>query len=199
MKSNRQLLPIICSLAFVPLQGIAAKPSDSNRTPGQDSDYAAGELHDAWMEGKLETAFLLNRHLNNFTIDVEVDDQTALLEGTVPSAIDRDLAEQISMDTDGINTVRNHLQIDREMDGNGMETERSFGDRVSDATLTAEVKLKLLANSDTEGLSINVETVDDVVTLEGDVSSNAQKRLSGQIANEVEGVTSVNNRLIVRN
>lgn len=199
MKSNRKLLPIICSFAFIPLTGMAAEPSHTNSTSGHNSEYAEGDLHDAWMEGKLETAFLLNRHLNNFTIDVEVNDQTAILEGTVSSAIDRDLAEQISMNTDGIEMVRNNLQIDREIDIDEPGAERSFGDRVSDATLTAEVKVKLLANNDTEGLSINVDTVDNVVTLKGDVSSNAEKELSGRIASEVEGVMSVNNQLMIRN
>ncbi len=201
MKSKQLFLPILCSIAIVPFGAYATQPAHPDSTSVHNNDYEAedGELREAWMEGKLESAFLLNRQLNNFTIDAEVDRNTAILEGSVSSDVDRELAEQISLNVDGIENIRNNLRVDRDIEMNDSEQERNFGDRISDATLTAEVKLKLLANDDTEGLSINVDTVDNEVTLEGDVSSNAEKELSAQIAREVDGVTNVNNRLIVRN
>lgn len=199
MKSRQLFLPIVCSIAISPLAVFAAEPTHSNSPVGQQDNYEEGEIRDAWMEGKLETAFLLNRQLNNFTIDVEVNGSTAMLEGTVSSEIDRDLAEQVTLNIDGIESVRNNLQVDRELDFDDPDGERDLGSRLSDATLTAEVKIKLLANNETEGLSINVDTVNNVVTLRGDVSSNSVKERSAEVAREVEGVTRVDNQLVVRN
>ena len=74
---------------------------------------------------------------------------------------------------------------------------RDFSDKVEDATLTAEVKTKLLANSETDGLAIDVDTEARIVTLTGNVKSAEEKALAGEITNNVDGVSKVNNKLIV--
>lgn len=68
---------------------------------------------------------------------------------------------------------------------------------VSDATTTATVKTKLLSNSDTSGLSINVDTRDEVVTLEGEVETEEERALAGEIARNTGDVRSVTNNLVV--
>ncbi len=57
-----------------------------------------------------------------------------------------------------------------------------------DATTTAEIKTRLLANSNTHGLQINVDTKADVVTLTGKVASTEEAALAEQIASNVESV-----------
>ncbi|ODN66645.1 hypothetical protein A9E74_01595 [Methylophaga muralis] len=42
-----------------------------------------GEAKDAWLDGKLETALLLNTQLNNFNIDTDIDNGVAVLSGQV--------------------------------------------------------------------------------------------------------------------
>ena len=54
--------------------------------------------------------------------------------------------------------------------------------RLGDASLTATVKSKLLADPDTSGLRIDVDTKDKVVTLTGKVKSQAEKGEAVQIA-----------------
>jgi len=49
------------------------------------------------------------------------------------------------------------------------DTGRSFLRKVEDANLTAKVKSQLLWNSNTGGLAINVDTLDGVVSLSGNV------------------------------
>ena len=59
---------------------------------------AAGECpegraaNDKWLETQLETAYLFNPHLNNFAIDIDVNEGDVMLSGAVRSDIDRDLA-----------------------------------------------------------------------------------------------------------
>tara|TARA_R110001599_G_scaffold353231_1_gene591126 strand:+ start:212541 stop:213155 length:615 start_codon:yes stop_codon:yes gene_type:complete len=155
---------------------------------------------DAWREGKLDTIYLFNRHLNNFTIDPEVRGNTVVLTGKVESDVDKELAEQLAKGIDGITEVTNRLLVvpSEEARANAAAGDRDFSDKVEDATLTAEVKTKLLANGQTDGLKIHVDTVARNVTLTGTVDSSAEKDLAGEITKQVDGVADVDNQLEVK-
>ncbi|MCR6663300.1 MAG: BON domain-containing protein [Luteimonas sp.] len=62
---------------------------------------------------------------------------------------------------------------------------------VDDTWITTKVKSSLLADSDVSGLDINVETVNGVVTLSGQVDQQAQIEHATNIARGIEGVTDV--------
>jgi hyperosmotically inducible protein len=66
-----------------------------------------------------------------------------------------------------------------------------------DAWLTAKVKLALLTAKDVPALSIDVDTVNDVVTLSGKVAEEGEKTRAGDVAKGVEGVKNVKNILQV--
>ena len=63
---------------------------------------------------------------------------------------------------------------------------------VDDTWITTKVKASLLADEDVAGLQIDVETVNGVVTLSGDVASQAQIDEAKRITADIEGVTDVN-------
>lgn len=63
---------------------------------------------------------------------------------------------------------------------------------VGDTWITTKVKTSLLADEDVAGLQVDVETVNGVVTLSGDVDSQAQIDEAKRIAAGIEGVTEVN-------
>ena len=65
---------------------------------------------------------------------------------------------------------------------------------VGDTWITTKVKASLLADEDVAGLEIDVETVNGVVTLKGNVESEAQVEEAKRIASNIEGVTDVNTR-----
>jgi osmotically-inducible protein OsmY len=158
-----------------------------------------GEARDAWITGKIETIYLLNAHLDGFTIDTDVRNGAVHLTGKVESSIDRDLAAELARGVDGVTSVQNDLVIDAKGARTAMKGgERSFSGRVADATTTAEVKSKLLANSNTHGMKIDVDTRGDVVTLTGTVASAEEKQLAEQLARNTRDVKGVNNRLAVR-
>lgn len=75
--------------------------------------------------------------------------------------------------------------------------ERSAGQVMDDASITASVKTKLLADKRTEGFDINVDTAKGVVTLTGGADSQAAKAAAGELAGAVEGVVRVDNELVV--
>lgn len=174
---------------------------------GNDRYSADDKLEDAWLDGKIETALLVNRHLNNFKIDTEVKNNVAYLSGTVDTEIDRSLAAEITAGIEGVTKVDNDIIVkqspvtttDKMHVGHEHEPEktRTFGQWYDDATTTASIKTELLANSDTSGLDVNVDTAYGVVTLNGVVESAAERQLIEQIAETTPGVRDVDNEIEV--
>ena len=149
-------------------------------------------------EGKIETALLFNENLNSFTIDVEVTDSKAMLRGNVSNGVEKELAEEIALSVAGIEEVDNLLLISEDAKA---EEEKKEGDSflaaVEDATITAKVKMKLLANEFVDGVDINVDTNENVVTLDGEVKTEAEKDLAEQLVKNMDSVRSVENLLKV--
>ena len=72
------------------------------------------------------------------------------------------------------------------------------GDKIDDAALTTKVKTALMAEPGLRSLEINVDTRDNVVTLNGTVDSQEKKQRAMQVAQGVEGVKSVSDNLVVK-
>lgn len=66
---------------------------------------------------------------------------------------------------------------------------------VEDTTVTAKVKAALLASDGIQATDISVETQQGVVILTGKVADASQAQRAVEIAQSVEGVRSVDNRL----
>ena len=161
-----------------------------------------GTVKDGWLTGKIETVYTLNRHLNAFAINTDVENGIVHLTGMVESDIDRDLAGQIAEGIDGVVEVQNDLKVEQTArqanDARASKDgKRSFGTWVDDATTTAAVKSKLVGNSNTKGLQIDVDTWGDVVTLSGEVGSAEEKQLAEEIARNTGDVEDVLNQLVV--
>lgn len=76
-------------------------------------------------------------------------------------------------------------------------SQKSAGQVVDDAVITSKVKAALLADPEISGLKINVDTAKGKVTLKGEVKSITLWRKAEKIASGVEGVKSVDNRLVI--
>ncbi len=74
--------------------------------------------------------------------------------------------------------------------------ERTGGEVVDDASITAKVKSALLAEKDVNSFDIKVETFNGTVQLSGFVNSQWQIDKAGQVARSVNGVQNVKNDLI---
>jgi len=71
------------------------------------------------------------------------------------------------------------------------------GDAAADAATTAAVKTKLLGDTKVGGLSIDVDTKDNVVTLTGKVRSAAEKTEAIRLARTTTGVKNVVDKLVI--
>ncbi|MBP7622543.1 MAG: BON domain-containing protein [Xanthomonadales bacterium] len=77
------------------------------------------------------------------------------------------------------------------------EPDRSLGETIDDASITAAVKTELLADKRTEGFDINVDTRNGNVTLRGGADTLADKLAATELARKVKGVRSVDNDIVI--
>jgi len=83
---------------------------------------------------------------------------------------------------------------------NSVPTSESSGVKrtVTDAGITTKLKAKLLADEMTSGMQIHVDTQHGTVNLTGEAKSPAEKARAEELAMATDGVTKVNNGLVVR-
>lgn len=186
----QQLKTLTLAIATVSLLGLT--PLAVHAAEGDLSS----QLSEARQEGSIWTAFALNRHLNPFTIDVDVENGTARISGSVESEVERDLAEQIALGIEGVKEVDNQLKVDPQVAPRSGD-KPSLAQRIDDVTLAATVKSKLLWNSNTEGLDIQVRAENGVVTLRGQAQTPAAKELAERLAANTDGVREVHNLLSI--
>ncbi len=81
----------------------------------------------------------------------------------------------------------------------GCSHDTTMGQKVDDTVITTKVKSALLGDPDVKGMAIDVETVGGNVQLSGFVDSESQRARAVDLANRVEGVSRVTNKLTVKN
>ncbi|WP_049629620.1 BON domain-containing protein [Cellvibrio sp. pealriver] len=170
---------------------------DSKQT-WKDSKAA---FKDGWIESKLETALILNPHLSASKIDIQVDKDRATLDGEVHSNIEKELAENIALGVEGIDSVTNNINVVETSNKTAKSPTpkgRSFAQYVADVSTTAAIKTELLASENIKGLSIDVDTLNDKVTLSGQVRTLEEKALAQAIAAKHDNVKGVVNNLQVK-
>ncbi len=79
----------------------------------------------------------------------------------------------------------------------GATDERTLGHMVDDSMITGRVKARLLSDEFSSGLKIDVDTLEQVVTLTGVVRTAGERRIAGDIALATPGVRRVENLLTV--
>jgi len=77
-------------------------------------------------------------------------------------------------------------------------TGKSAGENIDDATITASVKAKLVADKPANLTRVDVDTNNATVYLNGVVESAEQKDRAEQLARQAKGVKSVVNNLQVK-
>ena len=73
----------------------------------------------------------------------------------------------------------------------------TIGSGANDSWLWFKTRAALMTTSDLRESTVNVDVVNDVVTLKGTVATAAQKTKAEQVAKDIDGVKSVKNELKV--
>jgi osmotically-inducible protein OsmY len=173
----------------------ARQTGDRDLSPTSPSDERAP----GWMTTKIQAQFFVNPEIKPWNIDVTTNSAGVVtLRGEVEDAADRDEALRIARETDGVTRVEDQLRVKGEPPPGAAATAgRDMSDDAADAWVTAKVQAKFFVDPDVKGLDLDVNTVNSVVTLQGNVASEAERRKAVAIARSTDGVQSVTDQLTI--
>jgi osmotically-inducible protein OsmY len=130
-------------------------------------------------------------------LNVDTVNHVVTLTGTVNSTAEETRALQLAKATTGVTNVVDEIQIVPGAVPTTGNVEPSGQPLTNDAGLTTAVKAALLADTGVSGLAIDVDTNNNVVTLTGSVSTQAEKSRAIDLARQTGGVSEVIDHLTV--
>lgn len=151
------------------------------------------ENSDGWISMQVKYLLLYNRHVSGINTQVFVTDGIVTLRGEAESQAQKDLAGEYAKDIKGVKDVKNEMTIAKIPS----EPKQTMGEKIDDASITAQVKMALLSHHSTSAFKTGVETNNGVVTLSGKASSGAGKDMVSKVANDVNGVINVINNMTI--
>ena len=154
---------------------------------------APAEHSDTWIGLKVKTALLFHRNVSATKTDVNVTDGIVSLSGKASSMAQKELTTEYARDVEGVKDVKNQMTVAK----NPAKPDETVGEKIDDASVTAQVKASLLSHRSTSALKTKVETTDGVVTLSGIAKNAAEKSLVTKLASDVNGVSSVVNNMTI--
>jgi len=146
---------------------------------------------DAWLTTKVKTILLFHRNVSAMT-EVTTKDGIVTLRGEAASMAQKDLTTEYARDVEGVKDVKNEMTVAKTP-----KKTRSAGQKIDDASITAQVKTALLYHRSTSSVQTSVTTKNGVVTLTGKAKNAAERDLAAKFAQDVKGVKSVKNQMTI--
>ena len=165
---------------------------------------AACSQSDAGITTAVKSKFAADDTVKAYRIDVDTKDKVVTLKGDVETVAARERAVEIAKATEGVRDVVDAMVLapatapTTGVADSVKDAARDAGTAMTDASITAAVKSKMLADSTVSGLKIDVDTTDGVVSLIGNVGSASERRRALEIARDTDGVKSVKDELKIK-
>ena len=178
------------SMAKETVAGLPGVKSVDNRL--EVKSVPPAENSDAWLRDKVKVTLLFHRSVSAGATEVDVKDGIVTLRGDAASQAQKELTTEYARDVEGVKEVNNEMTVTK----TSIKT-RTIGEKIDDASITAQVKMTLLSHRSTSAINTKVETKRGEVTLYGKASNAAEKNLATKLANDVNGVKGVKNRMTI--
>lgn len=182
----------------------ATDPADrrADAGPGEDArdvtgttGYDVNSRQPGWITTKIQAQYFADGDVKGRNIDVTTNnDGVVTLEGEVDNATAKSEAVRIARETDGVTRVEDRLRITGEADA---RSDAASGIERPDAWLTLKVQSKYFLDDEVKGRNIDVDTQNGVVTLQGVVANESERRQAVALARNTEGVRNVTDNLRV--
>jgi osmotically-inducible protein OsmY len=148
---------------------------------------------DAWIQMMVQNRMLLQRNLENDHPVVDVKDGLVTLHGEAGSQAEKELTAEYAKDVLGVKDIRNEMTVAKEPKNKG----RTAGEFIDDASIKAQIKWALAFHRGTSPFKVAVTVTRGVVTLSGMARNAAEKELVGKRIEDIRGVVSIDNRMII--
>jgi hyperosmotically inducible protein len=150
------------------------------------------EHSDAWIGLKVRGRLLVKGNVSATATAVTVKDGVVTLTGTADNAAQKELTGMYAQEIDFVKSVENNLVV------KSQPAAQSVGEKIDDASITSQLKFALLRHKATSAVKTKVVTTDGKVVVTGDAASAAEKSLVTKLAEDVRGVKSVTNNMVVK-
>ena len=179
------------SLAQDTVEGLPGVKSVDNQLTIKGETHA--EHSDGWLSTKVKTTLLFHRNVRATKTDVNVADGIVTLTGEASSLAQKELTTEYAKDVEGVKEVKNEMTVAK----TPAPPTETIGEKIDDASITAQVKSSLLSHRSTSALKTKVETTDGVVTVSGIAKNAAEKSLVTKLVNDIHGVKDVINNMTI--
>lgn len=147
------------------------------------------ENADTWIKMKVQTALVFNSNVSASKTEVSVKNGVVTLRGEADSLAKKELTTEYAKKVEGVKSVLNQMKLTK--------AEKTLGEKMDDASITAQVKMTLLLHSSTSALRTTVTTKDGLVIVEGVAQNSAEQDLVTKLVEDVDGVVDVINKMTV--
>lgn len=144
---------------------------------------------DTWLKMKVQTALVFHSNVNARKTEVSVKNGVVTLKGKANSQAQKELTAEYARDVEGVKGVKNEMTIAKADD--------TIGEKIDDASITAQVKMTLMMHKSTGVIRTSVTTNNGVVTVSGQAKNDAERDLVTKLAEDVGGVTHVVNNMTI--
>jgi hyperosmotically inducible protein len=141
---------------------------------------------DSRIEDSFKETYVYKTFLKDERIKISAKNGDVTLSGEVFNQAHKPMAEDTAQALPGVKSVNNLIEI------NGEQAAEN-----SDTWISMKVKSALLFHRSVSGFSTEVFVNEGIVTLKGEADNLAQKDLSSQYAQDIDGVKSVNNEMTI--
>ena len=153
---------------------------------------------DAVVTAKVKSSMAVDPSVKASQIEVSTHDKVVTLTGNLDSQAEKDRALQIARTTSGVKDVVDMIAVRTGGEsGDAPDPDRTVGEHIDDAVITASVKNRLLEDPQVKGLKIDVDTREGVVFLTGTVGTREELDRAVEIARATEHVRDVKPNLVV--
>lgn len=179
------------ALALETVTGLPGVKSVENRLEVKGAPPTANS--DAWLRDKVRVALLFHRSVSAARTEVDVKDGVVTLRGAAASRSQVELTTEYARDVEGVKDVKNEMTVAQ----SSKKEPRTIGEKVDDASITAQVNMSLLNHRSTSILTTTVKTKRGVVTVGGKARNTAEKDLVTKLVADITGVKGVRNRMTI--
>ena len=179
------------SLAQETVAGLPGVKSVDNRLEVKGAPPTANS--DAWLRDKVKVALLFHRSVSAVKTEVDVKDGSVTLRGEAASQAQKELTTEYAGDVEGVKGVNNEMTVAKI----SKKTARTMGEKIDDASISAQVNMTLLNHRSTSVLNTTVKTKRGVVTVGGKARNAAEKDLVTKLVTDINGVKGVTNRMTI--
>ena len=146
------------------------------------------ENSDTWIRMKVQTMLVFHNQVSARKTDVTVKNGVVTLKGIAASSAQRELTTEYAKNVEGVKSVTNNMKLVKA---------ETLGDKIDDASITAQVKMTLVLHTSTSAINTNVTTKDGVVMVSGIAQNAAEIELVTKLVEDVDGVLKILNTMSI--